>query len=226
MKSLTIAIDGPSGAGKSTSARALAQRLQLAHLDTGAMYRALAVALLADGWDPACEEEVLDHLADYDLTVEFAGPEQRTLVNGVDRTGDLYSSAASRGASDVSRYSQVRSYLVDKQRKLAQSQSFILDGRDIGTVVLPDADIKFFLTASPATRASRRWQELQAKGENLSLAEVLANIEARDYQDSHRADSPLKCAADAHLIDSSQLSFDQVLDLMLQLMRDQGLEVE
>lgn len=225
MSNLTIAIDGPSGAGKSTSAQALARRLNLAHLDTGAMYRALAAALLKDGLDPSNEQVVLDNLAHYELTVEFAGPDQHTLVNGRDLSADLYSSEVSRGASDVSRYSPVRAYLVNKQRELAESQSFILDGRDIGTVVLPQANIKFFLTASPETRARRRWTELQAKGEALSLEEVLADIEARDYQDSHRADSPLMCAEDAHVIDSSQLSFDQVLDRMLDLMKAQGLEV-
>ena len=225
MRNFTIAIDGPSGAGKSTSAQALAQRLNLAHLDTGAMYRALAAALLKDGLDPSDEQAVLDHLGNYELTVEFVGPDQHTLVNGVDLSPDLYTSEVSRGASDVSRYSPVRAYLVAKQRELAENQSFILDGRDIGTVVLPQANIKFFLTASPETRARRRWAELQAKGEELSLEEVLADIEARDYQDSHRADSPLKCAEDAHVIDSSELSFNQVLDRMLALMQEQGIEV-
>lgn len=225
MRNFTIAIDGPSGAGKSTSAQALAQRLNLAHLDTGAMYRALAAALLKDGLDPSDEQAVLDHLGNYELTVEFVGPDQHTLVNGVDLSPDLYTSEVSRGASDVSRYSPVRAYLVAKQRELAENQSFILDGRDIGTVVLPQANIKFFLTASPETRARRRWAELKAKGEELSLEEVLADIEARDYQDSHRVDSPLKCAEDAHVIDSSELSFDQVLDRMLALMQEQVIEV-
>lgn len=225
MKNITIAIDGPSGAGKSTSASALAERLQLAHLDTGAMYRALAAALLQDGLDPSDPDQVLAHLNHYDLSVDFEGAIQHTLVNGIDRSADLYTSQVSRAASDVSRYSQVRAYLVAIQRKLAESQSFILDGRDIGTVVLPDADIKFFLTASPETRARRRWSELQARGERLSLEEVLADIEARDYQDSHRADSPLKCADDAHVIDSSELSFDQVLDQMLTLIQAAGLEL-
>lgn len=212
----TIAIDGPSGAGKSTTAKALATRLGLAHLDTGAMYRALAAALRKDGIAPSDEEEVLKVLNNYSLDVQFGNSGQRTLVNDRDMTEFLYTSENAQAASDVSRYSAVRRYLVEEQRKLAESKSFILDGRDIGTVVLPQANFKFFLTASPEIRAERRLKDLLAQGEEIGFDEVLADILKRDRQDSSRDDSPLKQAEDAILIDSSNLTFDEVLNTMLE----------
>lgn len=220
MKHYTIAIDGPSGAGKSSSAEELARRLSIAHLDTGAMYRALACALRADGIDPAKEEEVIPALPAYRLSVEFTAQGQRTLVNERDWTENLYEHEISQAASDVSRYPAVRRYLVTEQRRIAEGQSFILDGRDIGTVVLPNADWKFFLTASPEVRARRRLKDLAAKGEELTFAEVLTDIQRRDEQDQSRADSPLRQASDAFLIDSSDLSFDQVIEYMAQIIEE------
>ncbi|MDO5015643.1 MAG: (d)CMP kinase [Eubacteriales bacterium] len=216
MRHYTIAIDGPSGAGKSTSADVLAKRLGISHLDTGAMYRALACALIADGLNPAKEDEVIPALSAYSLSVEFTPEGQHTLVNDQDWTERLYDHEISQAASDVSRYPAVRRYLVAEQRRIAEGQSFILDGRDIGTVVLPDADWKFFLTASPEVRAKRRLKDLEAKGEEITFAEVLKDIQRRDDQDQSRADSPLRRASDAYLIDSSELSFEQVIEYMAQ----------
>lgn len=211
----TIAIDGPSGAGKSSMANALAARLGIAHLDTGAMYRALALALIRDGVDPAVESEVVPRLGHYEMRLLFLEDGQHTLVNGQDLTPDLHSPQVSLGASDVSRYAAVRRWLVQLQRALAEEQSFILDGRDIGTVVLPDATAKFFLTASPQERAHRRYLDLQAAGEPTAESAVLADMQKRDAQDSGRQESPLRQAADALCIDSTGHSREEVLDLLL-----------
>lgn len=223
MRYFTVAIDGPSGSGKSTVAEALKKKLGIAHLDTGAMYRALALALLRSGidiHDEAAVSEALDH---YKIDVDFSQDQQRTLVNGQDLTPHLYSSEVSMAASDISRYPFVREYLVSEQQDLAESRSFILDGRDIGTVVLPGADIKFFLTASPRVRAERRWKDLQAAGEKITLEEVLADIRSRDQQDSSRPISPLRQAGDAFYLDSSELNLEQVVETMLELIESKGL---
>lgn len=210
-KKWTIAIDGPSGAGKSTIANALAERLGVLHLDTGAMYRALACACLQNQIDPNDEQAVLAYLPQLEMTVSFENGQQLTAVNGTIMNQFLYTPEASKAASDISRQSPVRRWLVSLQQKLAETQNFILDGRDIGTCVLPRATAKFFLTASPEIRAERRWKELQAKGCPDSYQQVLSDLMARDAQDSSRADSPLKQASDAVLVDSSEMDFQSVL---------------
>lgn len=220
MKQYTIAIDGPSGAGKSTSARALAEKLKIAYLDTGAMYRALAVALLADGISPRDAEKVKKVLPEYTIEIRFTEQGQHSLVNGIDQTDKLYTSEASMGASDVSKHPFVRQYLVGEQQRIAETTSFVLDGRDIGTVVLPEADVKFFLTASPEARAKRRWLDFQKKAEAITFEQVLQDINKRDKQDTEREASPLRRAEDAHLIDSTDLSFEDVLAEMLEIIEE------
>lgn len=222
-KAVTIAIDGPSGAGKSTMAKALAQRLGISYLDTGAMYRGMAKGCLLAGCSPSSLAQVEALLPALNLEVRFLADGQHVFVNGQDVTAELRTPEVSKAASDISALSPVRRYLVQKQRELAEHSSFVLDGRDIGTVVLPQADCKFFLTASPEERARRRFLENQEKGIACDYAAVLADLNYRDQQDSSRADSPLRPAADAIQIDSSALSIDAVLALMMDALKERGL---
>lgn len=223
MRKITIAIDGPSGAGKSSMAAALANQLGIMHLNTGAMYRALAVECCRRGVDVDNEELVSQILQGLTMDVRFEDGRQRTLVNGNDLSDDLYRNEISMAASTISKYEAVRKWLVERQQKLAESESFILDGRDIGTVVLPNADIKFFLTADAETRAGRRLLDLQNQGETISYEDVLADIVRRDEQDINRDISPLRQAEDAIFIDSGPLNREEVVHLMLQKLKDEKL---
>lgn len=218
-----IAIDGPSGSGKSSTAKTLAKKLGLLHLNTGAMYRAMAVAMKKADLDLSNDAEIEANLDKFKLEVKLEGGEQINLVNSQDMGPWLYSSDASLAASALSKNSAVRAYLVEIQRKLAAEQGIILDGRDIGTVVLPNADIKFFLTADPEERARRRLKDLEQEGEKISFDEVLADILARDKQDSTREDSPLHKADDAIEINSTSLNFNEVISLMLEHLRARNL---
>lgn len=223
MSFFTIAIDGPSGAGKSSMAEALAERLGIYHLDTGAMYRAMACACLQRGCSPEDREAVEKLLPSLKMDVRFEKGGQRTFVNEEDLSDRLHTPLISMGASNISRHSAVRRKLVSLQRALAERSSFILDGRDIGTVVLPDAEAKFYLTASPEVRAQRRYDELHAVGDPSSCEEVLDDIRKRDQQDSNREDSPLRAADDAIVIESDHLSREEVLELMLKYLREKGI---
>ena len=218
MKHINVAIDGPSGAGKSTIARAAAKDLGLLYVDTGAIYRSIGYYLLRHGVDPKDKERVLPLLPGIRIALRYEEDGlQHMLLNGEDVTKAIRENAVSGYASLVSAYPEVRAFLLDMQREMARKQDVLMDGRDIGTVVLPDATVKIFLTASPEARATRRWKEYQAKGMPNTYEEVLADVKQRDYQDTHRAAAPLKQAEDAVLLDTSELNFEQSLDAMKQI---------
>ena len=211
-KTVTIAIDGPAGAGKSTIARALAAELGYYYVDTGAIYRTVAYFLDLLGISPKDADGVAKYIDE--LTVEIAYDEegkQHMLMNGMDVTDDIRTPDISQKASLVSAHAVVRDMLLDMQRDVAKKHNVIMDGRDIGTVVLPRATVKIFLTASAEVRAKRRCDEMLAKGQKADFAKVLKDIEQRDYQDSHRAVAPLKQAKDAVLLDTSNLDIPGVI---------------
>ncbi len=220
MKVTNIAIDGPAGAGKSTIAKAVSKKLGYIYIDTGALYRTVGLNALRLGVDIQNDEEVASTLTD-ELSVElkFVDGEQRMFLNGEDVSLAIRSPEASMAASRVSAVPAVRKYLFDLQKNLAKSNNCIMDGRDIGTVVLPDADVKIFLTASPEARALRRHKELIEKGMDASYDDVLADMIKRDYDDSHRAIAPLKQADDAVLCDTSELTLDQSVELIIETIR-------
>lgn len=218
---LIIAIDGPAGAGKSATAKEVALRLGIPYLDTGAMYRAVGVAAMRrcirPPLRPECEEQLVELAAL--LRITFAGDprEQRVLMDGEDVTAELRTPAASVMASVVSAVPGVRREMVRQQRELAAASGGVIEGRDIGTVVFPDATVKIFLTASPEVRAQRRYEELVAKGVRTSWEEVAEEQRQRDERDSTRADSPLRPAAGAHVLDTSSLTLAQVVERVLAL---------
>ena len=217
-----VAIDGPAGAGKSTAARAAAKRLGFLYVDTGAMYRAVGCHMRALGLTAAEEQRVEEALKGLEVSLRFSEEGQRVLVNGEDVTGSIRTPEASRAASDFSALPCVRRFLFDLQQDLARRSSVIMDGRDIGTVVLPWAQVKIFLTASPEERALRRCEEMRAKGEQADYGEILAEMIKRDYQDSHRAVAPLRPAPDAVLLDTTGLSLDEVIDRIVGLTKQKG----
>nr|WP_326164831.1 (d)CMP kinase [uncultured Oscillibacter sp.] len=220
MSTVRVAIDGPSGAGKSTLARAAAARLGFLYVDTGAIYRTIGLyardrALSLDGGDAI--GAALPGLR-VELRYDEAG-QQRMFLNGRDVSGEIRRPEISRYASAVSALPVVRAYLLEKQRELAREDSVVMDGRDIGTVVLPDAEVKIFLTASAEVRAERRCRELEQRGTPQPFKEVLRDIEARDHQDTHRAAAPLRQAADAVLLDTSALDFRESLEALLDIIK-------
>lgn len=213
---LTIALDGPAGAGKSTIARILARRLGILYLDTGAMYRAVGLKALRGGISVRDEAAIAAMLPDTRLEVIFEDSNQRILLDGEDVSQAIRTPEASIAASDVSALPAVRLALVKLQREIAARQPLILDGRDIGTFVLPDAPFKFFLTADPAERARRRLLDLQARGDSTStFDQVLADIEYRDRQDSGRSLAPLSQAHDAVAVDTTHLTIEQVVETIM-----------
>ena len=211
---VSIAIDGPSGAGKSTLAKRLAKELGYIYVDTGAMYRSIGLYALRQGVDPKNADAVQALLPDIQLDIRLQDGSQHVYLNGEDVSTDIRAEAVGMAASAVSAHPAVRAFLLDTQRNLAKGQNILMDGRDIGTVVLPDATVKIFLTASPEARAERRRKELEEKGQPADFATVLADIEQRDYQDIHRAVAPLKQAEDAVLVDSSDIDFEQTFALL------------
>lgn len=217
-KQYAVAIDGPSGAGKSTLARAAAERLGILYVDTGAIYRTIGLYVQRRGIDPKDTAAVLAALPDIRIGMDHdADGMQRMLLNGEDVTADIRLPEISMYASAVSAIQGVRDFLMEMQRSLARERSVIMDGRDIGTVVLPHATVKIFLTAAPEARARRRWKEYQEKGVDISFEKVLEDVKQRDYQDTHREAAPLKQADDAVLLDTSELNFEQSLDAMKQI---------
>ncbi len=214
-----VAIDGPAGAGKSTAARAAAKRLGYIYVDTGAMYRAVGVRMLTLGISPKETGRVEEALKGLSVSLRFTEEGQRVLLNGEDVTGQIRTPEASRAASDFSALPCVRSFLLGLQQDLAKTNSVVMDGRDVGTVVLPWAQVKIFLTASPEERARRRHRELLEKGEAPSYEEILSDMIARDYQDSHREIAPLRPAPDAVLLDSTGLTLDEVVERIVGLVR-------
>jgi cytidylate kinase len=209
--SVSIAIDGPAGAGKSTIAKQLASQLNYIYVDTGAMYRAMAVYFAKKGINPDDEPAVTEAVKSVDITIEYENGVQQVILNGENVTSLLRTEETGKMASKTSKYAAVRSKLVDLQRKLAGTTDVIMDGRDIGTTVLPNAFAKIYLTASSDARAKRRYDELCAKGEACELSAIKADIEQRDYDDMHREISPLVQAEDAVYLDTSDMDIPQVL---------------
>ncbi len=217
-KPISIAIDGPSGAGKSTIAKSLAAELGFVYIDTGAMYRAVGLYVLRKGVEPTDLNGVEPLLDDIDITLDYEEGTQRIFLNGEDVSGLIRTPQISKYASDVSALVPVRLKLVQLQRQLARSKSVIMDGRDIGTYVLPDAQLKIFLTASGEERARRRYEELKAKGVECNLEDIARDMAQRDENDSKRAFAPLKAADDAVVLDSTALTQDEVVkEVMNQL---------
>ncbi|NLA71612.1 MAG: (d)CMP kinase [Clostridiaceae bacterium] len=219
-KPLVIAIDGPSGAGKSTVARLLSEHLGILCLDTGAMYRALGYKALQQGLEPSDPEAIRAMLAETTMEIDLSDRVQRTLIDGTDAAPYIRTPEASRAASDISVLPVCRDYCVRIQRELGKRQALILEGRDIGTYVFPDAPVKFFVTASPEVRAQRRLKDLEKAGTHTTLEEVLKEIEERDRQDSGRELAPTKQADDAILIDTSDMNATSVVDAMISAIRD------
>ena len=217
---ISIAIDGPSGAGKSTLARRLATTLRFLYVDTGAIYRTIAYYAYANHLDPADEAAVLAALPDIRIELcHDAEGLQRMILNGEDVTDAIRLPQISQYASVVSAYPGVRTFLLEMQRDFARKGSVIMDGRDIGTVVLPQADVKVFLTASPEARARRRCLELEQRGTPEPFDQVLSEIQQRDWDDSHRETAPLRQAEDAVVVDTTELNFEESLAALLTVVR-------
>ena len=225
-KGLVIAIDGPSGAGKSTVARLLARALGYTYIDTGAMYRAIGWQAQQHGIDPVNEPALSGLCERTEVTITHDSDEQRVLVNGFDVTGEIRTPEMGMMASAVSKSPAVRMRLLALQRGLGSQGGVVMDGRDIGTVVFPDADFKFYLDASAEERGRRRWQELRDKGMSVDRAAITDEIRARDRQDSSRKIAPLKRASDARYLDSSAMTTDEVLREMLSAIAGQERSVE
>lgn len=210
--SFNVAIDGPAGAGKSTIAKRVAKKLGFVYVDTGAMYRAMALYLIKNNVDKEDQEAIGTKCQDADISIRYENGEQIVLLNGENVNGFIRTEEVGNMASVSSANPKLREKLVQLQKKLASEADVIMDGRDIGTCVLPGADVKVYLTASSAVRAMRRFKELEAKGEPCDLAQIEADIIERDHRDMTREHSPLKQAEDAILVDSSDMTIDEVVE--------------
>ena len=217
---VSVAIDGPAGAGKSSLARRLAAELGYIYVDTGAMFRAIGLYALRAGKDPEDNEAVNALLPQIELRFAFIHGEQHIYLKDEDVSTAIRTEQVGMAASAVGANPAVRAFLLDMQRDMAKKQDVLMDGRDIGTVVLPHATVKIFLPAPPEARAARRWKEYQEKGINTSYEEVLADVKQRDYQDTHRAAAPLRQAEDAVLLDTSELDFEQSLAAMKKIIAE------
>jgi cytidylate kinase len=217
---INIAIDGPAGAGKSSIAKLVSKELGYIYVDTGALYRTVGLYSIRKGIDTKDAEAVTATLKDIEVKLGFVDGAQHVFLNGEDVSDAIRTPEASMGASNVSAIPAVRTFLFDLQRDIAKNNNCIMDGRDIGTVVLPDAQIKLFLTASPEARAERRYKELIEKGEKVDFQEVLDDINKRDYQDSHREIAPLKQAEDALLVDNSGCNLEEGTALVIGIIKE------
>ncbi len=217
---MKIAIDGPVGAGKSTISDAVAQALGILHLDTGAMYRAAGLSCLRENIPVEDEVRVTAHCDSLDIDVAYADGKQQTLLAGEDVSGLIRTEEVGMAASKVSTYAGVRRAMVAAQRRIAETTSMLVDGRDIGTVVLPDADVKISLTASAEERAMRRWRETRAKGLDTPYEEILKDLKARDEQDMNREVDPLRVAEDAVVVDTTELDFDRSVEAILRIIHE------
>lgn len=206
---MKVAIDGPAGAGKSVLAKAAAKDLGFIYVDTGALYRGIGLYALRRGAGTACAEQVVPLLSEIHEEIRFIDGEQHVFLNGEDVSGLIRTEEVSKAASDVSAIPAVRDFLFDMQRSIAEKNDVIMDGRDIGTAVLPDAEVKIFLTAKPEVRALRRLRQLEEKGIYSSYDEILRDVNARDYNDTHRAFRPLRQAEDAVLLDDSEMTLGE-----------------
>lgn len=212
-----IAIDGPAGAGKSTVAKTLAKKLGFIYVDTGAMYRAMALYFLRLGLSPQDEARISEECEKVSIVITYQNKEQQVLLNGENVTAFLRTEEVGKMASATSVYPSVRLKLVELQRELAEKENVIMDGRDIGTYVLPNANVKIYLTASTQARAKRRYLELTEKGESCDYEEIKREIEERDYRDMNRDFAPLKQAEDAILVDSSEMTIEEVINSILEV---------
>ena len=214
---MNVAIDGPAGAGKSTIAKAIAKKLGYVYVDTGAMYRAMALFFLRSNIAKDDEAKISSVVDDINVSIKYEDGAQHVILNGEDVTGLIRTEEVGNMASATSVYGPVRTKLVALQQELAKTTDVIMNGRDIGTVVLPNADVKVFLTASVECRAKRRYDELVAKGQEADFDQIAKDIEERDYRDSHREISPLKQAEDATLVYSSNMTIDEVVEAIINL---------
>lgn len=217
---INVALDGPSGAGKSTIAKMAAKKLQYVYVDTGALYRSIAYYVISNDCDPKDEQRVVSMLNNIDVKLTYDGGAQHVMLNGEDVSDKIRTPEISMGASAVSAIPAVREFLFSLQQTIAKENNIIMDGRDIGTVVLPNADVKIFLTASAEERANRRFKELSEKGDSSTYDEVLQDIIQRDYNDTHREIAPLKKADDAVKLDSTELSLEEAVDAVLKIISD------
>lgn len=217
--SYNIAVDGPAGAGKSTIAKAVAKELNIIYVDTGAMYRGMGLYMLRRGINPEDEQAVIANCDEADITLKYEDGIQVVYLNGENVNAYIRTEEVGAATSRISGLPPVRRRITALQKELAEKEDCIMDGRDIGTCVLPDADVKIYLTASSAVRAKRRYDELTARGQICDLAQIQADMEERDYRDMHRETSPLRQAEDAVLVDSSDMTPRQVIERILELCR-------
>ena len=217
---MKIAIDGPAGAGKSATAKALAKKLGFIYVDTGALYRGIGLYVIRKGAKASAIEEVVPLLAEIKIEMKHIDGEQHIFLNGEDVSGFIRTESVSAAASDVSAIPAVRDFLFDMQREIAEKNSVVMDGRDIGTVVLPEAELKIFLTAKPEVRAQRRVNQLAEKGIEANFEDVLADVIQRDYNDTNRDFRPLKLAEDGILLDNSEMNFEETLEKIISLAKE------
>ncbi len=217
---VNIAIDGPAGAGKSTIAKKVSKELGFIYVDTGALYRTVGLNVLRQGKNTKNEEDVVPTLEGVNVSLRFIDGEQRVFLGDEDVSEAIRQNEVSMAASNVSAIPKVREFLFSLQRNIAAENNCIMDGRDIGTVVLPDAQIKIYLTASAEARAERRYKELIEKGQTVVFDEILKDIELRDYQDTHREIAPLKKADDAILVDTTNLDLEGSIEYMLKVIKE------
>lgn len=217
---INVALDGPSGAGKSTIAKAVAKKLEYVYVDTGALYRTIAYYVISNGFDAKDENAVVSCLDKINVKLEYISGAQHVMLNGEDVSDKIRTPEISMGASAVSAIPKVREFLFDLQQDIAKHNNIIMDGRDIGTVVLPNAQVKIFLTATAEERANRRFKELQEKGDPSTYEQVLEDIKQRDYNDTHRDIAPLKKADDAVEVDSTKMTLDEVIDAIVKIIND------
>ena len=217
---IAVAIDGPAGAGKSTIAKAVAKELGIVYVDTGALYRTIGYYVRQKDIDPHDRVRVPAVLGEISIEVKYENGTQRVYLNGEDLGDKIRTPEMSMYASAVSAIPEVRSFLLDTQRDIAKKNSVIMDGRDIGTVILPDAEVKIFMTASAECRAKRRYKELCDKGQNVRYEDVLAEMNERDHNDSTRDVAPTATAADAVLLDNSELSFEESVAAVIAIVKD------
>ena len=215
-----LAIDGPAGAGKSTIAKRVAKELSFVYVDTGAMYRAMGIYFSDLGIAPEEQEKIEAACKNVKISISYENGEQQVYLNGVNVTGRLRTEEAGKMASATSAYLEVRKKLVELQQEMAENTDLVMDGRDIGTVILPDAPVKIFLTASAESRAERRYKELAEKGQQVTMESVLHDINERDRQDMNRAIAPLRQAEDAVLLDTSALTLEESIASVLRIIRE------
>ena len=220
----SIAIDGPAGAGKSTIAKTIAKKLEFIYVDTGAMYRAMALYFIRHEIDPKDEEAINKACPDIHVSINYEDGVQQVLLNGENVNGLIRTEEVGNMASKTSAYKMVRATLLDLQRDLAKTANILMDGRDIGTCVLPDADVKIYLTASSRVRAKRRFDELTSKGEKCDIDAIEKDIIDRDYQDMHREIAPLCQAEDAIYLDTSDMTIDEVVEKLVSICREKDHE--